>query len=178
MFDSLKRKLFGGSERTVSKKRAMSRLHFVLVQDRTGLTPSEMVTFKSELMSVLEKYFVIDRQGFDVAYKRDTDSTTLLINSPIVVRRQDIPGGTVGTEKMRSEAAPKETANKESGKGSASVAAVKDKVEKNKSEKDTKKETEEVKAQSKDVKSVKAKNEDKAAVKTSKETKTPEVANS
>ena len=101
MFKKLRQKLFG-KEQTDSKNNAMSRLHFVLVQDRTGLTAAEMSTFKSELMAVLEKYFIVDKQGFDVDYKRDADSTTLLINSPIVVRRQEMMGGNVGVEKSRS----------------------------------------------------------------------------
>ncbi len=99
MLVALRKRLFGTN--TVSKRRAKSRLHFVLVQDRTGLTGDEMSKFKQELMAVVEKYFVVDKQGFDVSYKRDTDSTTLLINSPVVVRRQDMGGGNVGSERLR-----------------------------------------------------------------------------
>jgi cell division topological specificity factor len=73
----------GGSSKSLAK----SRLSFVLVQDRTGLTPEEMTRFKKELVGVIEKYFQIEEDGFDIAYKRETDSTTLLINSPVVVRR-------------------------------------------------------------------------------------------
>ena len=101
MFKQLKPSLFGKG-RANSKNNAMSRLHFVLVQDRTGLTPAEMTSFKSELMAVLEKYFIVDKKGFDVDYRRDADSTTLLINSPIVVRRDEISGVNVGTELRRS----------------------------------------------------------------------------
>jgi cell division topological specificity factor len=82
------RKLFTGRAADGnSKSLAKSRLSFVLVQDRTGLTPEEMTKFKKELVGVIEKYFQIDEDGFDIAYKRETDSTTLLINSPVVVRR-------------------------------------------------------------------------------------------
>ncbi|MBX7138524.1 MAG: cell division topological specificity factor MinE [Oligoflexia bacterium] len=77
------------SNKAASKSIARSRLHFVLVQDRTGLTNEEMASFKSEMCSVIEKYFVIDKQGFDIEYKRETEMTTLVINSPIVVRRQE-----------------------------------------------------------------------------------------
>lgn len=90
MFNALK-KVFGnivsGSAED-SKNLAKSRLHFVLVQDRTGLNNDEIANFKKELVSVIEKYFVIDENGFDINYRRDNDTTTLLINSPIVVRRQ------------------------------------------------------------------------------------------
>jgi cell division topological specificity factor MinE len=94
---ALRNKLFGS--KVVSKSKAKSRLHFVLVQDRTGLTNEEMNRFKRELVSVIETYFVIDKQGFDVAYEREGNSTTLLINSPVVVRRQDAPDKRVGATK-------------------------------------------------------------------------------
>lgn len=86
MFLALKDKIFGNRNDS-SKSVARSRLHFVLVQDRTGLTSDEMAKFKEEMVSVIEKYFMIDKSGFDIAYKRDSDTTTLLINSPVVVRK-------------------------------------------------------------------------------------------
>lgn len=92
MFTALKGLFFGSSKATTdrsSKSLAKSRLSFVLVQDRTGLTPEEMTKFKREMVDVIEKYFEIDEHGFDITYKRETDTTTLLINSPVIVRRRD-----------------------------------------------------------------------------------------
>ena len=94
MFAALREKLFGSknglgnTQQGRSKAMARSRLHFVLVQDRTGLSPEEMTQFKKSMVEVIEKYFEIDEQGFDITYKRDSDSTTLLINSPVIVRRR------------------------------------------------------------------------------------------
>ena len=85
MFNALKKKLFGESNE--SKETAKSRLHFVLAQDRTGLTNEEMAGFREEMVKVIEKYFVIDKEGFDIKYHRLADTTTLLINSPVIVRR-------------------------------------------------------------------------------------------
>jgi cell division topological specificity factor len=82
-----------------SKSVAKSRLHFVLVQDRTGLGNDELGKFKEELLGVIKKYFVIDESGFDVAYKRDGETTSLFINSPIIVRRQDAPGFQAGAKR-------------------------------------------------------------------------------
>lgn len=86
-----------------SGNKAKSRLHFVLVQDRSGLTGEQMAEFKEEIMSIVEKYFTIDKTGFDVSYKREDNSTTLLINSPVVVNRvkaNDInSGSSVGAKK-------------------------------------------------------------------------------
>ena len=86
MFESLRERLFGGRS---SKANAKSRLHFVLVQDRTGLSGDEMSLFKKEMVSVIEKYFVIDKSAFDIDYRREGDTTTLLINSPVVVKLQE-----------------------------------------------------------------------------------------
>lgn len=85
MFNALRKRLFGDTQE--SKSAAKSRLHFVLVQDRTGLTNEEMAGFREEMVKVIEKYFVIDKEGFDVKYHRIEDQTTLLINSPVIVRR-------------------------------------------------------------------------------------------
>ncbi len=109
-------KFFGG--KSVSKSLAKSRLHFVLVQDRTGLTNDEMANFKKEMVSVIEKYFVIDKKGFDIEYKRDTDLTTLVINSPIVVRRQESIHHEVGSGKRREKQRDRQKA-----KGSESAHA-------------------------------------------------------
>lgn len=85
MFGSLASRLFGGGRN--SKSAAKSRLSFVLVQDRTGLSSEEMASFRGELVEVIQRYFVIDEQGFDIDYERSGDTTTLVINSPVVVRR-------------------------------------------------------------------------------------------
>ena len=85
-----------------SKNLAKSRLSFVLVQDRTGLTQDEISNFKREMVAVIEKYFVIDETGLDVSYKRETDSTMLVINSPVVVKRQDGFRNRAGTKHANS----------------------------------------------------------------------------
>lgn len=89
------------SRKSSSKSLAKSRLHFVLVQDRTGLTNEEMAGFKQEMVGVIEKYFLIDKQAFDIDYKRDGDSTTLVINSPVLVRRQEGLNSQVGARHVR-----------------------------------------------------------------------------
>ena len=96
------------SRKNASKRTAKSRLHFVLVQDRTGLTNQELANFKAEMVGVIEKYFVIDKNKFDIDYKRDTDMTTLVINSPIVVRRQEGLKHQVGTKHRKNAAPPEE----------------------------------------------------------------------
>lgn len=99
MFAALKQKLFGSN--SSSKGLAKSRLHFVLVNDRTGLTGEEMAQFKRDLVAVIERFFEINPEGFDVSYKRDEGMTTLLINSPVLVRRKEISGSAGAGKKKR-----------------------------------------------------------------------------
>jgi len=102
VFNALKKKLFGESNE--SKETAKSRLHFVLVQDRTGLTNEEMAGFREEMVKVIEKYFVIDKEGFDIKYHRLADTTTLLINSPVIVRRSTSGSSSKGARVTETEA--------------------------------------------------------------------------
>ena len=82
---TLWQKIFGSAVN--SNATAKSRLHFVLVQDRTGLSSDEMSSFKEALVAVIEKYFEIEKDGFDISYKRENDETALVINSPVIVRK-------------------------------------------------------------------------------------------
>ena len=111
MFAGLKGILFGSGSKS-SKSLAKSRLQFVLVQDRTGLSAEELTSFKREMVGVIEKYFVIDEKGFDISYERAADLTTLVINSPVIVRRQDSTDMAAGargkaarTQKRKQQAA-------------------------------------------------------------------------
>lgn len=83
---SLWQKIFGTAVET-SNQTAKSRLHFVLVQDRTGLSSEEMASFRESLVDVIDKYFEIDREAFDISYKREGEETALVINSPVVVKK-------------------------------------------------------------------------------------------
>jgi len=67
-----------------SKVPAKNRLQMVLVQDRSGLTSTEMELFKKDLMDVIGKYFTIENTSLDVEWKRTDSETALVINTPIV----------------------------------------------------------------------------------------------
>jgi len=115
VFEALRKTIFGS--RKASRSNAKNRLQFVLVQDRAGLTNEEMSAFKKELVAVIEKYFVIDEQGFDIDYQRNSDNTVLLINSPVIVKR-DVAGNSTGdtqykqrSRKNRNRAAARAAAN-------------------------------------------------------------------
>ncbi len=116
MLGRLFKGLFGSDKK--SKSLAKSRLHFVLVQDRTGLTNEEMSNFRSEMVEVMQRYFVIDEQGFDIDYQRDGETTTLLINSPVVVKRQEAINGIAGARHNKSSQLKNASPINRSGKAS------------------------------------------------------------
>ncbi len=81
MFKSLTDLVF---RKNNSKVPAKNRLQMVLVQDRSGLTSTEMELFKKDLMDVIGKYFTIENTSLDVEWKRTDSETALVINTPIV----------------------------------------------------------------------------------------------
>ena len=60
---------FGRNRRKgiASTTNAKSRLHFVLVQDRAGLQPEELNSFRREMIEVINKYFQINEENFDIS---------------------------------------------------------------------------------------------------------------
>jgi len=77
-------KLFFGDG--VSKSSAKNRLQMVLIQDRSGMTAQDMDAFKSDLLDVISKYFVLERKQLEVEWQRSDNSTALIINTPVMGR--------------------------------------------------------------------------------------------
>ena len=65
MLPQFLKNLFGGNDE--SKDLAKSRLHFVLVQDRAGLSPEDLARFRQEMIEVIDRYFVISEGEFDIS---------------------------------------------------------------------------------------------------------------
>ncbi len=80
MIKNLTSLLFGKSH---SNRTAKNRLQMVLVQDRSGLTSTEMELFKKDLLDVISKYFSIETKDVDVEWKRSDNETALVINTPV-----------------------------------------------------------------------------------------------
>ncbi len=74
-----------------SKVPAKNRLQMVLVQDRSGLTSTEMELFKKDLMDVISKYFSIESSSVDVEWKRSDNETALVINTPVIGKLRAVP---------------------------------------------------------------------------------------
>ncbi len=83
VFDNIRNRFFNRKLTTVTAK---NRLQMVLVQDRSGLSSSDMENFKKDLLEVIAKYFVIEKRALDVEWKRSESETALVINTPITGR--------------------------------------------------------------------------------------------
>ena len=67
-----------------SKDTARSRLRLVLVQDRSGLATESLQELRDDLVEVISKYLVIDRETLQVDIQREGDAVTLVSNIQIV----------------------------------------------------------------------------------------------
>ena len=77
-------KNFSYSETIVKSGSAASeRLKFVLVQDRSSLNSETLDAMKIDLVNVISKYLMVDRNSIEIELKRNGDSMTLISNIPI-----------------------------------------------------------------------------------------------
>ena len=67
---------------------AKNRLQMVLIQDRSGLSSADMENFRSDLLGVISQYFVLERKNLEIEWQRHDGSTALIINTPVVVKRE------------------------------------------------------------------------------------------
>jgi cell division topological specificity factor len=73
-------RLFG---RRRSKDELKERLKLVLSYDRAKLTPAKMEELKSELLTVISKYFPTYEDDYDVRLEQQGDRTVLVANLPV-----------------------------------------------------------------------------------------------
>ena len=59
---------------------ARRRLQLVLVQDRLSLTTDRMEALKNDLIEVISRYLVIERESIEVEVRRSGDSVILVSN--------------------------------------------------------------------------------------------------
>ena len=67
-----------------SKETAKSRLRLVLMQDRSNLEPETMAQLREELIEVISKYIVIDKEALGLNLDGDGESMALMLNIPVV----------------------------------------------------------------------------------------------
>jgi cell division topological specificity factor len=66
-----------------SASSAKDRLQFVLIHDRTNLSPQELNDLKNDLISVLARYVSIDSNAVKITVEQDGREQRLLADIPL-----------------------------------------------------------------------------------------------
>jgi cell division topological specificity factor len=81
-------RLFGRADST-SAKTAKERLQFVLIHDRTDISPAVMEQLKDEIIAVISKHVDINRAGVEINLTQSARENRLVANIPLMAA----PGG-------------------------------------------------------------------------------------
>ena len=81
MLNSLINKLFN---KTSSKDTAKKRLQFALVYDRLEVSDDMLKDMQREIVDVISRYFVIDKDKLKLDITRNNDLSALMLNTPII----------------------------------------------------------------------------------------------
>jgi cell division topological specificity factor len=75
------KKLFNKSS---SKDTAKKRLQFALVYDRLEVSDEILEDMQNEIVAVISRYFVIDKDQLKLDITRHDDLSALMLNTPII----------------------------------------------------------------------------------------------
>ena len=81
MLNDFLKKFFnrGGSKETAKK-----RLQFALVYDRLEVSDDILKNMQNEIVAVISRYFVIDKDQLKLDITREDDLSALIFNTPII----------------------------------------------------------------------------------------------
>ena len=71
-------------EEETAKDVACNRLKFVLMQDRTNLTPELMDRMRKELVELLSKYVEMDKEALELGFEQEGTQMALMLSIPVV----------------------------------------------------------------------------------------------
>ncbi len=73
-----------------SAESAKERLQFVLINDRTNLSPTELTALKDEILQVISRHIEIDSEAVRIAVEQDGRAQRLVADIPLksVTRRR------------------------------------------------------------------------------------------
>lgn len=77
-----------GQKEPTSRDIAKNRLQLVLVQDRVNLSPETMNELKDEMIKLISKYVVIEREGIEITLTKTGRRSRLTANIPVIGAHQ------------------------------------------------------------------------------------------
>ena len=90
-----------GNSKDVAKK----RLQFAIVYDKLDVSEEVLGALQEDIVSVISRYFVIDKDSLKIDIGRDNDMSALIVNIPILK-----------AVRQRSKPAPQATSRPHKGK--------------------------------------------------------------
>jgi len=124
IFTDLYRKLAGFFQATEkenkeddgSKNVATNRLKFVLMQDRTNLTPYLLERMRSEMIDVLSRYVEMDKDALELSFEQEGESMALMLSIPVIRAKdeEEIQAIIDAEEKAKREKEKEEAIEEES----------------------------------------------------------------
>ena len=90
IFTDLYNKVLGFFRQTEKKEEesakdvACNRLKFVIMQDRTNLTPELMDRMRNELIELLSKYVEMDKHALELGFEQEGTQMALMLSIPVV----------------------------------------------------------------------------------------------
>lgn len=95
IFSDLYNKVLGFFRQTEKKEEetakdvACNRLKFVLMQDRTNLTPELMDRMRRELVDLLSKYVEMDKDALELGFEQEGTQMALMLSIPVVRAKEE-----------------------------------------------------------------------------------------
>lgn len=77
------KRLFGGGS-SGSAQQANQRLKFILIHDRTDISPQLLENLRMEMIGVLRKYMEIDETRIEMDLDHDEQAVALVANIPVL----------------------------------------------------------------------------------------------
>ncbi len=77
------KRLFGGGSNG-SAQEANKRLKFILIHDRTDISPQLLENLRMEMIGVLRKYMEIDETRIEMDLDHDEQAVALVANIPVL----------------------------------------------------------------------------------------------
>lgn len=76
-------------EEETAKEVACNRLKFVLMQDRTNLTPELMDRMRKELVELLSKYVEMDKEALELGFEQEGTQMALMLSIPVLRAKEE-----------------------------------------------------------------------------------------
>ncbi len=96
IFTDLYNKVLGFFRQTEKKQEeestkdvACNRLKFVLMQDRTNLTPELMDRMRKELVELLSRYVEMDKEALELGFEQEGNQMALMLSIPVLRARDE-----------------------------------------------------------------------------------------